>query len=172
MHQVHSLDLIKNNHQQFIQECHNAHETFLRFFPDQNSTWAYGKYNLFSITGHNLLFYKLFIELKTIIRNYVGDDRPLWFQAWLNFHMPNEVLKRHSHDWPFHGYISIEPHNTRTVFDGYEIKNEIGNLYIGHGHRCHEVVVDSYFETPRITIGFDVTDILADAPVNTSLIPI
>ena len=172
MYKIYSLDLIKNNHQQFIQECHNAHAIFNRFFPDQNSTWAYGKYNLFSITGQNLLFYKLFIELKTSIKDYVGDDRPLWFQSWINFHMPDEVLKRHNHDWPFHGYISIQPHCTRTVFDTYEIKNEIGNIYIGPGHNPHTVVVDHHFDAPRITIGFDVTDILAEAPLNTSLIPI
>ena len=69
--------------------------------------------------------------------------------------MPGEVLKWHTHEWPIHGYISIRPHKTRTVFEDHKVINEVGNIYIGPGHQYHKVEVDEDFDTPRITIGFD-----------------
>ena len=80
----------------------------------------------------------------------------MWFQSWLNFHKPDQVLDWHDHNWPYHGYISIDPKGTRTVFKDYEVKNEIGNIYIGPGHRRHKVEVDEVYDGPRITLGFDI----------------
>jgi hypothetical protein len=77
-------------------------------------------------------------------------------QCWLNYHYPNEVLNWHNHHWDYHGYICIDPKNTRTVFKDYQIKNEVGNIYIGPGNREHIVVVDENYVSPRITLGFDV----------------
>ena len=61
---------------------------------------------------------------------------------------------------------------TRTVFSDYEIKNEIGNIYIGPGDREHKVIVDENFDTPRITLGFDVSLETEDLNDTISLIPI
>ena len=52
--------------------------------------------------------------------------------------------------------FSIDPKNTRTVFEGYDIKNEVGNIYIGPGYRKHKVEVDEHFDQPRITLGYDI----------------
>jgi hypothetical protein len=119
-------------------------------------TWDYAKYNVFTLNPNSILLNKVFLELKNIIRDYLKTDEPLWVQSWLNFHYENEVLQRHSHEWPYHGYISIEPNNTTTVFDNFEIKNEIGNIYIGPGNLYHSVRVDKSFKKPRITLGFDI----------------
>ena len=45
------------------------------------------------------------------------------------------------------------------MFEDYEVKNEVGNIYIGKGFKKHYVKVEEKFDTPRITIGFDVKDI-------------
>ena len=82
------------------------------------------------------------------------------------------MLNWHSHQWDYHGYISIDPKKTRTVFSDYEIKNEVGNIYIGPGDREHKVIVDENFDTPRITLGFDVSLETEDLNDTISLIPI
>jgi hypothetical protein len=102
---------------------------------------------------------KLCLDLKKIIRNYLQTEDPLWMQCWLNFHKQDEILDWHNHEWPYHGYISVRPHNTTTVFKNFEIKNKIGNIYIGPGNLEHKVRIDKKFTTPRITIGFDVKTI-------------
>jgi|SRR6056300_609528 len=121
-----------------------------------NYTWNYSMYNIFSLSPNSIVLNKVCLELRKVIRDFLKTDEPLWFQSWLNFHYEGEVLKRHTHEWPFHGYISVRPNNTTTVFDDYEIKNEIGNIYIGPGNLYHKVIVDETFDEPRITLGFDV----------------
>ena len=60
----------------------------------------------------------------------MGDDRPLWIQSWLNYHKGKEVEKElpmHSHKENYHGYISISPQDTSTIFrNGLKIDNKIG----------------------------------------------
>jgi hypothetical protein len=151
---------ILNNHSRFINDCYIAQDKFKNVFASDDSTWYYQKYNIFNLTSTNILFYRLFNELRYHIRSYIGDNRPLWFQSWLNFHSSDEVLEKHSHDWPHHGYISIDPKYTTTVFDKYEIQNLPGQIYIGPGGDGyqHYVRVDKPFEGKRITIGFDIED--------------
>jgi hypothetical protein len=63
-----------------------------------------------------------------------------------------------------HGFISIEPQDTKTIFyDNYEdkesiyhINNKVGNIYIGDGNKWHEVISNNDFDGDRITLGFDV----------------
>jgi len=155
---VHKSQTIIDNHELMVRDCHMAYDYFKRVFPKQDSTWGYGMYNIFALTSPTPTFYALYKELRDIIRNYVGDDRPLWIQAWLNFHYPTDVLDWHGHAWPFHGYISIDPKKTKTVFENYEVVNEIGNIYIGPGYRMHKVEVLEPFDSPRLTIGYDVHD--------------
>lgn len=152
---LHKSKLIIDNQQKFIDELSHAHEIHQRIFQNQSSTWTYAQYNLFALTAPSPLFYDLFLELKTVINSYI-DVSPKWMQCWMNYHNQNEVLDWHNHEWPFHGYISIDPKQTRTVFREYEIVNEVGNIYIGPGGREHKVVVDSEYSSPRLTLGFDV----------------
>ena len=157
--EIHKHQGIIDYHNFFVEECHSVHQRFKETWPDKDSTWSYKYYNIFAATSPSPIWYNLYKDLRDIVRDYVKTDKPLWIQSWLNFHEPNEVLDWHNHHWPYHGYISIDPKGTRTVFEGYEVKNEIGNIYIGPGYRMHKVEVDNpEFNGPRITLGFDVHD--------------
>jgi hypothetical protein len=154
-YRVYNSDYIKNNHQEIINDCYKAHDKFKKYF-DCDSTWSYYKYNIFCLSSTSIHFYNIYKELLTVIKLYHNKPEPLWFQSWLNFHNSNEVLDWHTHYWPYHGYISIDPKNTITEFEKYSIKNEIGNIYIGPGLRLHKVNVLENFQDKRITLGFDV----------------
>ena len=54
--------------------------------------------------------------------------------------------------------MSLDPKNTSTVFESYTIKNEVGKIYIGSSDRPHKVVVHEPYDTPRLTIAFNVID--------------
>lgn len=155
-----------------VNELNLAIIKFQKQFPRKDSTWTYKFYNTFSLTATSPLFYELLTDLKTVIREYVGDDRPLWFQSWINYHHSYQLLDWHNHDWPFHGYISIDPKQSKTIFREYEIENQIGKIYIGPGHREHKVEAIEHFSSPRITLGFDVTDKAGLSTDCFSLIPI
>ena len=137
---------------------------------DDDPTWSYHKYNVFGLTSPTQVFYDLYNELRGFVYDYT-DAEFLWMQSWVNYHMPDQVLKWHNHQWPIHGYISIRPHKTKTVFENYEIKNEIGNVYIGPGNRHHEVQVLEPFDTPRITLGFDITHYAHKVNANIGMMP-
>ena len=140
------------------------------YLGDADPTWTYDRYNVFGLTSPTKVFYDLFKELRGFVYDYTDGD--LWMQSWVNYHMPDQLLKRHNHTWPIHGYICINPHLTKTCFDDYEIQNRIGDVYIGPGGRYHEVKLIAPFYTPRITIGFDITDRPQQANANLGMIPI
>lgn len=127
-------------------------------FNTENYTEIYSRYNIFSITSTDLLMYNLFEELKGFIRKNLNTDKPLWIQSWLNYQTQDDVLMWHNHKWPWHGYISVDPKNTTTVFENWEIENKIGQIYFGDGGILHKVVVNAPYPDYRITIGYDVTD--------------
>lgn len=156
--EVHESQLIVDNHEQFVYDCDLIHNKFKTQYPDQDSTWSYERYNVFALASPLPLWYDLYNEISVIVRGYLRNHKQLWMQSWMNFHKVNTVLDWHNHYSPYHGYVSIEPHKTTTVFEGYKIKNQIGRIYIGPGDRHHKVRVDEEFDTPRITLGFDVTD--------------
>ena len=162
---VYKSKVVSDNHRVMVSILENC----IPYFNGDDPTWSYGKYNLFGITSPTRVFYDLFTELRGFVYDYQSDD--VWMQSWVNYHMPDEVLKWHNHEWDYHGYISIRPHNTVTVFEDKEIKNEIGNVYIGPGNRYHEVKVIEDYDTPRITIGFDLTLTPTTASANIGLIP-
>jgi hypothetical protein len=180
------LQFIKDNKEEFIKNAILAHERFVfnygKTFNEMSSTWFYKYYNLATLTVGCPLYYKFYIELQKIIRKTVNDDRPLWFQSWLNFHNQDEVLNWHHH--PFcllHGYVSIDPKKTETQFENFKIINEIGKLYIGKSGLKHKVNVLEPFKGKRITIAFDVIEekhinnnptITNNLNVNTGFIPV
>ena len=177
---VFKSDWVVNNQLKFIRDSLLAHERFNSAFKHNNlgSTWNYKFYNIFSLTAYSEYFYGLYSQISHIARVKVADNRPLWIQAWLNFHQPDEVLKWHNHaQCIYHGYISIDPKNTSTRFDDYTIKNETGKIYIGPSYRNHEVVIHEPFDTPRITLAFDISDdnnkkFSSTTDINLSIIPI
>jgi hypothetical protein len=136
---------------------------------------GYSFYNIFNLTSPSPYFYELYYIFRNIIRCHLGN-RPIWFQCWMNFHKPDTVLNWHNHAFPYHGYISIDPHNTTTMFKDhddpqtvdeapllYEIENKPGQIYFGPGWRPHKVRVDEEFDRPRLTLGFDIS-FQADIP--------
>lgn len=170
---------IVNNKEEFIREIESSRESLKAIYPDIDSTWGYNVYNLFSISAGYEKFYNLYLDLRTIVRDYLQTDEPLWMQCWANYQYENDVLDWHvHHDWACHGYISIEPHESTTMFHGFDIKNEVGNIYLGPTDVAHKVYVDKPYTTPRITCGFDVAtlpvllDMQERNAVNISFIPL
>lgn len=152
-YKLYQSEYILENYSNFL----NVIEELKITFHGKDSTELYNTYNVFSLTSGSLYFYNLYRELTTIIRKELPNG-PLWLQAWINIHKKDTVLSWHNHFWPYHGYISIEPQDTITEFEGYEIKNKVGQIYFGPGHRLHQVKNLSDYNGERITIGFDVTD--------------
>ena len=166
-HRLYKSQVVIDNQRVMINILNNA----IPLLEGEDSTWTYHKYNVFGLTSPTRVFYELYKELRRFCYDYTGVPKDLWMQSWVNYHMPDKVLPWHNHEWPIHGYISILPHKTKTVFDGYEIVNEIGNVYIGPGGRHHRVEVLEDYDTPRITIGFDLTDSPSALSGNIALIP-
>ena len=172
--QLYQSKVILNNYSGFIEECYKTQQKFEDIFKLKDSTWNFSKYNIFNLTSTNILFYDLYKELNYHIRSFIGDDRPLWIQSWLNFHNYNQILKKHTHTFPYHGYISIDPKKTTTVFDHFEIPNTSGQIYIGPGGNdyYHYVRTDEPFKGNRITIGFDILDKPNEYFTNLGIIPL
>ena len=164
-HKIYKSEVVLGNHRVMINILENA----ISFLEGDDPTWSYNKYNVFGLTSPTQVFYDLFKELRGFVYDYTDGD--LWMQSWVNYHNPDQLLQWHNHDWPIHGYICVNPHLTKTVFDGYEIENRIGDVYIGPGNRYHRVEMIEPFYTPRITIGFDITNDPGKANSNNGLIP-
>ena len=156
-YKVYFDNYIVENKDNFLEDVKIAYGRFDMSFPNLSPTWTYRYYNIFSLTFGSLHFYNLFNQLKTIIRDHSGTDEPLWFQSWMNFHTTENLLDWHEHgDATFHGYVSIDPKKTKTIFRDYEIENKTGKIYIGQSFKEHKVVLLENFDKHRITLGFDV----------------
>lgn len=147
---------IVDNQQRIFDDLDMAHSNFKKLFPENDSTWTYDRYNLFALTAPSSIFYEIYKELRNIIRGELGESRQLWIQAWINYHRPEQVLDWHDHSFEYHGYISIDPKKTNTVFKDYTVENKTGQIYFGPGHRPHKVEVLEPFSGYRTTIGFDI----------------
>jgi|TARA_R110000744_G_scaffold52249_1_gene112000 hypothetical protein len=157
-YKIHKSQTVIDHQLLMINDLDIAQAHVKEHLPVTDLTWNYRYYNIFAVTSPSPTFFNLFKEVCSIIREHVGDDRPLWMQSWLNRHLHNEVLDWHGHDYPWHGYVCIDPKDSTTLFEGYDINNEVGNIYIGPGHRRHKVESLSAFEGHRLTLGFDVHD--------------
>jgi|TARA_E500000318_G_C3478089_1_gene179306 hypothetical protein len=167
-YKIYTSDVIKQNHFLFLKQSYLANKRIVNYLNLKDPTWDFNKYNLFCVTSMSKIFYKLYKELNVYIRDFVGDDRALWINAWLNYHQYKETEKKlqfHNHSSAYHGYVCIDPHDTTTEFQGgFNIKNKIGQIYLGPGgddnkDYYHRVINNSYYSKPRITIGFNVADI-------------
>ena len=187
-YKLYQSDLIVKNHVLFVNECVKLYNLLKERYNISDTTWAYFKYNIFIESSTSILFYKLYKELNYYIKDFIKDDRPMWIQSWLNYHLDDNHLQEslgdkigfHGHNSTYHGYISIDPQDTITKFrNGLEVKNKIGQFYIGPGNQGDEKnnTWDHYIDTispshsPRITIAFDlVTE--QNVVVNPSHFPI
>lgn len=174
-YRIYRSDVVVKHQAEMIDRINKAHTVLMESYGQYNksSTWLYRTYNVFSLVGPSKHFSDLFRDLNTIIRQTLPNQKYLWFQSWLNFHRPDEVLKWHDHRWHIHGYVSIDPKKTKTIFKNYEIVNELGNIYVGPCRRAHMVEVMEPYDGHRITLGFDVasraesdpTDLISFIPV-------
>ena len=156
-YEIHELNFIKDDYINFVIDCFNAKKRFDIYFPETSSTWGYSKYNIFSLTSGSERFYTLYHEIRKLSRDYLKTDEPLWMQSWLNFHRMDEVLDWHDHSYcSAHGYVSINPMKTKTVFENFEVDNEIGKVYIGKPYMKHKVEVLEKYSDTRITVAFDI----------------
>jgi len=144
-------------------------------------TWLYKKYNIFNYASGSPAYYQIFKDAVNCIKQYCTEySAPtfnLWMRNWLNFHEYDEVLKLHGHDVTFHGYISINPQYTETIFvddlnqERYKIVNRVGQIYLGPGRRNHYVKNIKEYEEKRITIGMDLETNIAPG-INLGCLPV
>jgi hypothetical protein len=179
------ISFINDKQKEMILSAEEISEKIKHFLSIQNVskdiTWFYNVYNLFTASCGDENYYNLFVSINTAIKEYVNIhnikiDNMLYMQSWLNNHSYDEVLKSHNHQCPIHGYISIDPKKSKTVFTHglddsiiYEIENFPGLLYIGPGKRFHKVENLDKWEGQRVTIAFDLND---EKTKNLSFIPI
>ena len=150
---VYKFDYIKENQAEIIRVANICHSSLVSDgFED--TTWAYYLYNIFSVATPSIHFLNIYKKVIEIVKENV--DELCFMQAWLNMHTYDTVLDWHNHTSPYHGYIALEPQDTTTQFENWEVENECGNIYFGHGNVRHRVVNNSHYSGKRITIGFDV----------------
>lgn len=182
---VYTSTAITENYEQLIKDCDRAYRLFNHFYnpegiedmPTQaHYTTDNGQkeinYNIFTLTATRLSFYNLYKDLCEVIRDYLGEDIPLWVNAWINYDKYGKTLNWHGHNYPYHGYISIDPKKTITEFDGWSVENKIGNIYIGEGGPRHKVNVLEPYDGYRITIGFDILTEPNEDEAGTVCIPV
>lgn len=163
------IPYITANRDAIVEDSRAAVARYKKIRPVEGNdiTWQYMNYNVFSLANGSVHYYQIYKGLSDCIARYFdafGIQRPdqLWMQSWINFHQPGQLLKLHSHQWKLHGYLSIDPKDTLTVFtkdekgeEAYAVKNMPGQVYIGPGFRYHYVKQLADFDSERITLGFD-----------------
>lgn len=162
--------LIEDNLQGFEGILDFARFKFNDIYGHTEFTKAYSTYNVFTLTATDSLMYSLFKELQLRVRSVLGDQ-PLWMQCWMNYHTQQDVLDWHDHDWQWHGYITIDPKKTNTVFEDFTVENKPGQIYFGEGHKKHKVEVLEPYEGHRITLGYDITNKSGERSKYVSFIP-
>jgi hypothetical protein len=182
---IFEIPFIKENQDDIVATVHDTSDRINQFLNSQKEskdiTWFYQHYNAFTATSGDRNFYNLFVAITRIIAEYfkihqVTTDNMLYMQSWINNHTHDEVLGVHNHTSPVHGYISIDPKFSKTVFTKgisdevmYEIENLVGRVYIGAGNQFHKVENTKMYDGHRITIAFDIND---EKNTHLSFIPI
>lgn len=175
LYNLYEIEHIVDNQEEIVKDCDTAVQKINEFLEidtnNKDTTWYYARYNVFSIMPGNINFFKIFKELQLCVKHYfdyykISYDEQLWVQSWLNHHTKDTVLGRHNHFSPVHGYLSINPQDTETVFyhndfdttEMFYVANRPGLLYLGPGKREHSVRNKTDYEGTRYTIGFDIDD--------------
>jgi len=173
---LYNIPRVVANQQSLIESCMTAKQRFEIPFLGKSSTWMYRYYNTFGLTAGLPHFSNLLCDLNDIVRDHLQTDEPLWFQSWMNYHLPQEALDWHDHkECLAHGFFAIEPMDSKTVFGDYEVENKVGQLYIGKPKNLHKVVINSQYIGYRITIAFDIYNkqhISSTAHANLGIFPL
>jgi hypothetical protein len=161
-YKIYQSNIILDNYSDFLSHSNHAYNNFLDIYKTKDSTWSYRDYNFFILSSSSILMYDLFRELRECIRDFIGNDKRLWINSWINYH-PYENIKDldyHDHGVEYHGYISVDPKKSETIFpnQNYTINNKPGQIYIGPGGTGYEHAVKTLepYEGHRITIAFDI----------------
>jgi hypothetical protein len=170
-YRIYNSSVIVDHHAELIRVAEVAHQRCLANLGAESATDAYNRYNAFTVFGCNPHYHDLYRDLVAVIKDFVPATERMWFESWINWWTPREVLGWHDHFFKYHGYISIDPKNTFTQFQDYTVENKIGNIYIGPGFRQHRVLVDKRYQGPRLTLGFDI-NVEPVETENLSFIPI
>jgi len=173
---IYQLETItEDNLNEWMFQCEKAIakiQMFLRAEQQgQDTTFYYSRYNIWTVTPGNKMFFELYKELLECIKDFcktneVTHDKGLYLQSWFNNHRSDNNLERHNHFSPIHGYIAVNPQHSKTVFYeqmgqddvAFTINNKLGQLYIGPGNLEHEVITTKEYDGPRYSIGFDIDD--------------
>lgn len=133
-------------------------------------------YNVFSYTTGSNVFHELFRDINGTIRDYIGHNKPLWFQCWLNYDQEVRSDVQDHSGGIIHGYLSIDPKNTTHEYEqGFVVDNEPGFIFIGKGDMRYRVVVNEPFQGPIVTLSFNVYDSLPfqnDDQINKGFFPL
>ena len=187
LYNLYEIEYIAENQEDIVKDCFTAVKKINEFVEaetiNKDTTWYYTRYNVFSIMPGNIHFFKIFKELQKCVKHYfnynkISFEEQLWIQSWLNHHTHDTVLSRHNHWSPVHGYLSINPQDTETVFyhndfdtsEMFAVQNRPGLVYLGPGKREHSVRNLKEYEGTRFTIGFDIDD--NDSTEHLGMIPL
>ncbi len=141
----------------------------------ENITWQYKHYNIFNLCAHSYEINKLQSITHQVIKLYL-DEYEIKYEgfsvtAWLNYHTKaSQLLKVHTHISLIHGYINIDPLESRTIMsdyngnDNFYVENKVGLIYINqpNSYNLHRVEVnpdyikDGDLIRPRVTLAFNI----------------
>lgn len=170
------LDYIQDNIDEITNETILIHSKIksLLHMEENNITWEYCRFNFFTMVGGSQHYYNIYKVIKDNIIGYFDRIKfkpdQMWFQSWINVHLYDEVLKAHDHTLEYHGYFSIDPKDSDTIFidennnELYRVKNKIGRIYIGPTRRRHYVQNNAPYDDHRVTIAFDIS-VKAQPPI-------
>jgi hypothetical protein len=80
-YKVHRSQTVVDHQLLMINDLDIAQAYVKEHLPVTDLTWNYRYYNIFAVTSPSPTFFNLFKEVCSIIREHVGDDRPLWMQV-------------------------------------------------------------------------------------------
>ena len=166
--------VILNNQDEVLEELSRANDQRLRKLKiTQNDDTQLEQrytlllfYNIFNSDVYRETEYpllrELWKELVCFIKEFNGHEpKECWVSAWINydeFDVVEDALADHIHQTKLHGYIVVDPKNTKTIFRrGFEIENRPSIMYIGPGDWWHRVKNTKKYDGTRVTIGFDVS---------------
>jgi len=170
-YRVYKSSTILQNTDRLLNSCELIRDDLVEYLGmtkgDKTTTWKHAEYNFFSHAMYiDSMFIKVWEDLIEVIKQCSPKEaKYAWIQSWLNYDSKDTVennLSHHAHNCPIHGYIAIHPQSTKTVFDEWEIENEVGNIYCGLGKWKHHVENTGEYSEPRVTIGYDV--VFGDLP--------